>query len=239
MNLTLKALIVDDQFDMRFILKKALENIENVEIVAEADNGKDAVDIVENLKPNCVFLDVEMDTMNGIDAAKQILDINPKIMIVFITAYQQYMPQAFELYAFDYIVKPFKIERLKETIKRMKEIYINNIDSYNKNIYDKIKLKTKDDFVLISPEKIILIQREERMTSVITVEGKYIINETLSEMEKIVPSDIFIRSHKSYIINITKINKVCPYGRWTYVVKFENIKEDALLTHEKAKLIGF
>lgn len=232
--MSLKVLIADDKFEMRMILKKALSKINGIEIIGEAENGKDAVLIVEKEKPDSVFLDVEMPVVDGIEAAKQIIDINPKTMIVFITAYQQYMPQAFELYSFDYMIKPFKIDRLNETVERMFEVKSNNLNKTSK----KIVLKTKNRQILVQPDNIILVQRENRTTTVITKNEKYSISHTLSEMENILPKEIFLRSHKSYIININRIKEVEQYGRWTYVVKFDCIDEDALLTYEKGKSIN-
>ena len=113
----LRIIIVDDEEKMRYILKKALLKVPGITIVGEAQNGTEAIQLVEEVRPDGVFMDVEMPEMNGIDAAKLIADIDPKCMIVFITAYQEYMPEAFALYAFDYIVKPFQLKRLQSRAK--------------------------------------------------------------------------------------------------------------------------
>lgn len=224
----LKVIIVDDEKQMRFVLKKALLKISNIEVLGEASNGKEAIDLVESLKPDGVFIDVEMPNMDGIEAAKHILDIKPKIMLVFITAHQQYMPQAFELYAFDYMIKPFKLERLRQTINRM-------ITTNSPTEAKTLLVKNREETSVLDQNDIILIQRENRNTVIVTTYEKYITNQTLSELEEKLNKDLFIRSHKSYIINKTKVKKLLPYGRWTYIVKFNQIQEDALITSEKAK----
>lgn len=224
----LKVIIVDDEKQMRFVLKKALLKISNIEVLGEASNGKEAIDLVEGLKPDGVFIDVEMPNMDGIEAAKHILDIQPKIMLVFITAHQQYMPQAFELYAFDYMIKPFKLERLRQTINRM-------ITTNSPTEVKTLLVKNREETSVLDQNDIILIQRENRNTVIVTTYEKYITNQTLSELEEKLNKDLFIRSHKSYIINKTKVKKLLPYGRWTYIVKFNQIQEDALITSEKAK----
>lgn len=220
----MRVIVVDDEDNMRFVLKKALSKISNIEVLGEASNGVEAVDLFEKVKPDGVFMDVEMPDMDGIEAAKLMLDIQPKAMLVFITAHQQYMPQAFELYAFDYMVKPFKLERLKQTIERMSASFPNTI-----------LIKNRDETALLSQNEIILIQRENRNTVILTSSEKYSTGFTLSELEEKLDKDIFIRSHKSYIINQTKVKKLMPYGRWTYIVKFDGIQEDALITSEKLK----
>lgn len=221
----IRALIADDETEMRFVLRKALEGLNNVTVLDEARDGAEAVSLVEKHKPDCIFLDVEMPGCDGVSAARQIFGSSEKTKIVFVTAHQEYMPQAFEIYAFDYIVKPFRQERLKETVDKM--------IAYKEP--EKVMLKLKEGFELVEADSIIMIQREKRATAVITRNGKFHVNSSLSELMDILPDGYFIRSHKSYIINYRQINKISPYGRWTYVCGFKSISEDALITAEKVK----
>ena len=103
----MKVLIADDDKSMRFVLRKALEKQKNIDIGIEVENGSEAVAAFEHDKYDVAFLDVDMPVLDGIEAAKLILDIHPKCMVVFVTAHEEYMQEAFELYAFDYMVKPF------------------------------------------------------------------------------------------------------------------------------------
>ncbi len=228
-EIMIKAMIVDDESSIRSVLRKALESFGGIEILAEAKDGNEAVELVEKLRPDCVFMDVEMPNCDGVLAARKMLDIIPKLMIVFITAHQQYMPQAFELYAFDYMVKPFKLNRLKETVQRIQTL-VENIEPEQSFMF-----KTRDGNVVLRADEIFIIERESRQTVIITARGKQIVNETLTELSDRLPANIFLRSHKSYIINISHIKSIIPFGRWTYLVKFNIIKEDALLNKEKAK----
>lgn len=232
-------IIADDQEGMRLLLRKTLYTIKDVVILGEAENADQVVEMVTLHKPHAVFLDVEMGEKTGFDAARQIIDINPKCMIVFVTAFQQYMPQAFELYAFDYLVKPFKIDRLKETVSRMQQIQANEQEftHIKDDLVEEILIRDKEGLAVVHPKDIILIQREDRITTIITEQGKYYTKETLSEIEAKLPENQFIRSHKSYILQISKIHRIAVYGRWTYIVKLRGIKEDALLTKEKATLL--
>lgn len=237
----LNVLIADDNKGMRLVLSKALATIEGITIVKEVESGIEAINAFDNTDNiDVVFLDIDMPGINGIDTAKLILDIKPKCKIIFITGYENYMSQAFELYAYDYIVKPFKLERLHKTINRIKDTISidHNIDESRKNeVREEILIKLKDGMALIKAEDIIFIERENRATSIITNTGKYITNKTLIEMENLLPSDDFIRSHKSYIIRIDKISTISVYGRWTYIVKFKECEQDALLTKEKAMVL--
>lgn len=232
-------LIADDETSMRYVLKKAIEKCENVKIIGEAGSGDEAVALTEEYLPDAVFLDVDMPGINGVEAAKLICDIKPDCMIVFVTAHQQFMPDAFQLYAFDYILKPFKIDRLHETIVRMQVInpQVQLKEPEKINELNEILLKNRNGMAVIHPKDIVLIQRENRSTIIITEDDRFTTTETLGEIEEKLPKEYFLRCHKSYIIQISKIKRLSPYGRWTYIVKLKGITEDALITKEKAEIL--
>jgi two-component system, LytTR family, response regulator len=238
-NLDLEVLIADDDEGIRLVLKKIVEKQDGFELVGEAPDGEKALALVEATKPNVVFLDVEMPNMTGIECAKKIQDINPKIFIIFATAHEEYMPAAFEVYASDYITKPFKIERLIQTLDRIKTLHnqqdvmtLTSIMRHEKGL-DKLLIKNKEGISFVDMEDILLIQREDRSTVVYTSDDRYVTSDGLSELEERLDKTVFFRSHKSYIINLSMVHKIYPYGRWTYIIKLKNTDKDALLTHEK------
>ena len=237
--MALKVIIADDEMGMRLVLKKAIEKFREFEIIGEAENGNSALLLFEELRSDVVFLDVEMPEINGLDCARKIFDIHPKTIIIFATAHSEYMPQAFEMYAFDYMIKPFKIERIFKTLDRILELKDRNEeidlskDLKHEKRLDKLMIKNKEGISLVDMKDIVLIQREERNTVIYTRDEEYVTSEGLSEIQERLDKYQFIRSHKSYIINLSMIHKIYPYGRWTYVVKLKNTSKDALLTHEK------
>lgn len=235
----IKVLIVDDEKGMRTIIRKILEKVGGFEVVGDTDNGKEAISIFKDHHPEVVFLDVEMPGCSGTECAKKIADIDPKTIIIFATAHQQYMSDAFQVYAFDYLIKPFKIERVMQTLDRIKKLnkpnYGNGIDKiikYEKGL-DKIMIKNKEGISFVDTKEIVLVQREENSTVIYTKNDSFTTSISLSEIEEKLDPTQFFRSHKSYIINLSLITKIYPYGRWTYVVKLKNTEKDALLTHEK------
>ena len=117
----IRVLIADDNASMRMIERKMIEKLEGFELVGEAKDGLEAIRMVEALRPQIVFLDVEMPGKTGVEAARVIQDLNPAIILIFATAHEGYMGDAFEVYAFDYLVKPFKAERVMQTMTRAKE----------------------------------------------------------------------------------------------------------------------
>lgn len=235
----LKVFIGDDEEGMRMVLRKAIEKIEGFKLVGEAEDGEAVVSSVEEIHPDVIFLDVEMPKLNGVECAKRIMDINPRTIIIFATAHSMYMSDAFQLYAFDYIVKPFKLDRIYQTLNRIKSLnqYHSEQDMYkiirHEKGLDKILIRSKEGISFVDMKDIIIIQREDRNTVIYTVDSSYTTSEGMSELEEKLDKTQFFRSHKSYIINISMIHKIYPYGRWTYIVKLKNTDKDALLTHER------
>ena len=238
----LRVLIADDDIGMRTIMRRIVGRVEGFALVGEAGDGKTALEMVEALKPDVVFLDVEMPEMNGVECARAIQDLNPGIMLIFATAYEGYMGDAFEVYAFDYLMKPFKVERVIQTLERARDrlllrkaaLQAAPAPSAPRVVSGRMMLRHRDGVSFVDLQSILLVQREERATVLYTADGeRYVTGDSLAEMEERLPKDAFFRCHKSYIINLNHIKDITPYGRWTYVVRLEGIKNDALITHEK------
>ncbi|NRT33856.1 two-component system LytT family response regulator [Clostridium beijerinckii] len=237
--MNIKVLIVDDEIGIRTIIKKILDKSGGFEVVGETDNGEEAIAIFKEHRPNVVFFDIEMPKCNGIDCARILTDIDPKTIIIFATAHAEYMSEAFQLYAFDYLIKPFKIERVMQTLDRIKNLnkpsYGDGIDKIIKHEkgLDKLMIKNKEGISFVDTKEIVLVQREESSTVIYTKADSFTTSISLSDIEEKLDHTQFFRSHKSYIINLSLITKFYPYGRWTYIVKLKNTDKDALLTHEK------
>ena len=233
----LKVLIADDDADMRLILKKIVDKVPGFTVSAIAENGVQALEIFKKEKQDVVFLDVEMPEMSGIDCAKQISDISPETPLIFATAHDDYMAAAFQLYAFDYLKKPFDVERAMGSLERIKQ----NTESVSApamglsamSSLGKLIVRHREGISFVDTNEIVLVQREDGSTVIYTLTDRITTSEPLGELEKRLDSGMFFRSHKSYIINLSKITKVYPYGRWTYIVKFQGTDRDALITHEK------
>lgn len=233
--------IADDDAGMRLVMRKIIEKSEDYELIGEAINGQEMLELFDREHPQAVILDVEMPEMDGIQCARAIQDRAPLTIIVFATGHEQYMGDAFEVYAFDYLLKPFKVERVLKTLELIQmrlnahqEQKIVTRTAPVRPAPERLMLRHKEGVTFIDLEEILLIQREER-TTVIHTEGgqRYITSDSLSDLEERLPPDTFFRSHKSYIVNINHILSIMPYGRWTYVVKLRGTDQDALITHER------
>lgn len=238
-----KVLIIEDETGIRTLLKKIIEKNEGFTVVGECDNKCDAIKLFNELDPDVVFLDVELNGESGICCAKELAAINKKAKLIFATAHSEYMANAFEVYAFDYLVKPFNLARVNLTLDKIrsmgeveKDEGIEKIIRHEKGL-NKIIVKSKESISFIDVKDIILVQREENNTVIYTDNDSFITSAKLGDVEEKLDNQQFLRSHKSYIINISKISKIFPYGRWTYIVKFKDIQKDALITQEKYEYI--
>lgn len=242
MSNPIPVLIADDDPGMRLIMKKMIQQVEGFQLVGEAVDGMDLMQQAEEQRPQLIFLDVEMPGKTGVECARLLQDMNPATILVFATAHDEYMSDAFEVYAFDYLVKPFKVERVMQTLERARD-RLRQVNETpmpplsargNTLTTDRMVIRHRDGISFVPMADILLVQREDRATVIYTTdEGRYVVTDTLGDMEEKLDPAIFYRCHKSYIINLNKIRLITPYGRWTYVVRLHGTKQDALMTHEK------
>lgn len=237
----LRVLIADDDEGMRSVMRKIVSRVEGFVLAGQAADGETALALTEKLKPNVVFLDVEMPGMSGVECARAIEDMDPSIIIIFATAHENYRGDAFEVYAFDYLMKPFKVERVIQTLERARDrLMLRGMRPLEPPVSrprvadGRLMLRHRDGVTFLDLKDILLVQREDRATVLYTLnDGRYVTSDSLSEIEERLHSDAFFRCHKSYIINLNHIRDITPYGRWTYVVRLEGTRQDALITHEK------
>lgn len=231
----LKCLIVDDERPAREEILYLLKEIGDVEVVGEATHGMEALELIEKLKPDVVFLDIQMPQMSGIEVAKRILDKDCELMTIFVTAYDQFALQAFEVNAVDYLLKPICEDRLKKTIQKIishkSEREGINYDRLRRLINDMSPTKSSSPWISvyhdnklipIETKDIIYATIEDKSTVIITDKGKFEANYTLNDlMEKLDPQ-IFFRSHKSYIVNLKYIESIEPWFNSTYNINLKS-----------------
>ena len=241
----IRILIADDDAGMRLVMRKLAESAEGYELVGEAEDGKQLIELYDQLRPEVVLMDVEMPEMTGIECARAIQDRDPRTVLVFATAHEEYMASAFEVYAFDYLVKPFRVERALQTLARIRdrlrggasepvEVPERKSDPAVEPVQGRMMLKHRDGISFIDIPQIAMVMRENRATILLMQDGtRYVVGDGMAELDERLPDELFFRTHKSYIVNLNLIESIAPYGRWTYVVKLKGLKDDALITHER------
>lgn len=238
----IRILIADDDSGMRLIMRKLVEKAEGYELVGEATDGKQLIEMYDSLRPEVILLDVEMPEMTGVECARAIQDRDPRTILVFATAHEEYMANAFEVYAFDYLVKPFRVERAMKTLDRIRDRLRTAPEPEpvpapllrRGDGPGRMMLRHRDGVSFLDIGSIAMVMRENRSTVLVMEDGtRYVVNDALGDFEDRLPGDIFFRTHKSYIVNLNLVDSISPYGRWTYIVKLRGIPDDALITHER------
>lgn len=236
----IKVMLVEDEPAIRKLLSKIVEKQDGFEVVCEAGDFATAVTEFTKYRPEVVFADIDLNGESGIECAKVMCALEPQVKIIFATAHNEYMANAFEMYAFDYIVKPFDIDRVNRTLSKIRHAGQTAMDTQgsekltlSSDEQDKLLVKGHDRMDFIPVDEIVFIERSESSTAIVTVTDTFRTSANLTELEQRLPSARFMRCHKSYIINIDRIIKIEPYGRWTYVVRFKGTDANALITAQK------
>lgn len=239
----LTVLIAEDDPSMRHVLRRTLAQVPGVQVLGEAGDGLAAIKMVEELKPRVVFVDIDLPEKNGVDLAREICDIDPQTILVFATAYDDYTHEAFEVYAFDYLVKPYKLDRIKKTMERIIEMSSQRTSEPNYLLPPvsgeitppRLVVRQNDRLLFLDTKEIVFITRENRKTVIYTAKHRISITENLNDIEKRLASNSFFRAHRGYIVNLGMIKEIYPWGRKGYQITLAGSKETALLTNERFK----
>lgn len=234
----IKCIIIDDEKPAREELKYLIGKNSDFKIVGEGENGIDAVNLINAHHPEVIFCDINMPLLNGVDLAKALMKKGIEIHLIFVTAYDEYAIEAFELSALDYLLKPIKNERFERTIEKLRtrlEERQSNLglmdqlfNDYNKTAKAPNQLCLYREGLLypVKAEEVVYIHTEEKMVYFHTYKGVFESTKALSEIEDLLPESDFFKCHRSYIVNINCIESVIPWFNRTYRIKLEGIEEE-------------
>ncbi len=238
----LRIMIADDERPARMFLKNILLTFENVEIVGEAENGVEAVEIIKETKPDLALLDLQMPEASGLEVVK-LLRKNQLPLIAFVTAHDEFAIQAFEVNAVDYLLKPVDRQRLNETLQRaserleqtdFREIEAtklkNTIETYDKisapEFIERIPVRTKDEIRLVPVREIASIVADGELLHITTIQNKrHIINFRLKDLEAKIEPNKFVRLSRGSLANLEMIQKISPMFGGTYQITLKNGQE--------------
>ncbi len=219
-----KALIIDDEQPARSLIVNYLETFPEINIVGECSNGFEALVKIRETNPHILFLDVEMPKINGLELL-EVIEESP--IVVFTTAYDQYAIKAFELNAVDYLLKPFSKERFDAAVNKVLDkirtgqtipkISPAGLRSNIQENLTRIVVKNGNNINVIPVNEINFIEAQEDYVMIYTNKSKYLKSQTMNFLEQNLPENQFIRIHRSYIVNIEKIDKIEPYDKESYI----------------------
>jgi two-component system, LytTR family, response regulator len=211
------AIIIDDEAKGRLALREKLSAYcPLVQVLAEADNGQEALLLIQHNKPQLIFLDIEMPRMNGFEMLNALQEKN--FHVIFTTAYDQYAIKAIKYAAFDYLLKPIDIEELKTAVEKIElketnqtkkqvELLQQNIEHPKKQL-NKLAIPTLEGLLFFDINDIIHLEANSNYTFIhFSGKPKITASKTLKEFEEILPEDIFFRTHHSHLINLNYIKR--------------------------------
>lgn len=218
-----KVLIIDDEAPARHLIKEYLEDYPDLVSLGEANNGVDAVRLIETYQPDLVFLDVQMPGLTGLEVLEKLDDV-PEV--IFSTAYDQYAIKAFEINAVDYLLKPFTRERFQKAIEKWLakpglQPLAEVIHSQQTNYLTKVLVPLGRKLKALPVEQIFCIKAEGDYASIQTESQAYLSNIGISDLEKKLNPNQFLRIHRSAMLNIAQIEEVEKVSHG-YVVQLKN-----------------
>lgn len=232
----IKTLVCEDQVENADYLEDILRGIEEVEVVGRAGSGMEAINIVKRLVPDLVFMDIGLPGMNGLEAIEVIKSVHPDVFVVITTAHTGYALKAYNLYVYDYIVKPYDRSRVIKTVANIMKLKGNiaaGVNMPHKKARERIVIKTRDEIIFLDQQEIVMVERQERKSCIYTVNGVIETYDSLNNLEERLDREMFVRSHRGYLINVFYVDRIVNYGRKVYTVKFKNIKREALISYSK------
>ncbi len=209
MNL-FKTIIIDDERLAREEVKRALTNFKEFEVIGEASYVDEAISLIEELKPDLIFLDIHMPEKSGFDLLEELTTV-PEV--VFTTAYDQYAVKAFELNALDYLVKPLREERFAKTIEKVKQELIDNTEVVSTVLpmHQKIFIKDGEKCHFIPLTEIHFIESLDNYARLFFGKEKAMIKRSLNLLSEKLDPKVFFRVNRSQMINIHYIKEIHPY----------------------------
>ncbi len=224
----LKALIVDDEFPAREELACMLEESGAVEVIGACEDGEEALEFLRERPVDVVFLDIQMPTMDGLAAAREIITLADRPRVVFTTGFSEHAVKAFELEASDYLVKPYSKERLEKAIRKIQDHYggeekTAGLPPVGAETGGKLPVWANGRLILLSTADIFFAKAAgKRNTLIVARKGEFATGTTLRELEAKLSKANFIRTHKSYLVNAERIEEVVPWFNNTYLLGLQD-----------------
>jgi two-component system, LytTR family, response regulator len=234
--MSLRVLLADDEAPARRKLLRFLEEHADVEVVGQAANGIDAVDLIEMTNPDVVFLDIHMPDLDGIGVAEAMLARERPPRVVFVTAHDRYAVKAFEVSALDYLLKPYDRERFESALERTRNalgeanvqtgladvlVQVRKDEKYARRLL--VSSEGRSSFVPV--RDIVCLESDGNNVTIKSRAGTFSMRSTLESLEARLDPEQFVRIHRSHLINIDDIGEVNPWFHGDYKVKLRDGEE--------------
>jgi len=219
-----KIIIIDDEPLARSITKEYLQKHPELEIMQECNDGFEGLKAIQEHQPDLIFLDIQMPKITGFEML-ELLDQPPSV--IFTTAFDEYAIKAFEAHAIDYLLKPFNQERFDKAIAKWKEQKVNSTEKATQDLLEsasqspsqnhRIVVKNGSKIKIIPVHDVQYLEAADDYVKIHTSEGYFLKNKTMTHFENTLDKEQFVRSHRSYIVNVQHITRIDPYEKDNHV----------------------
>ncbi|NLK71798.1 MAG: response regulator transcription factor [Clostridiales bacterium] len=224
-------LVCDDDNYVRKMLEKVISDNADVSKLFMASDGLEAIKIAGSNRIDVALLDIDMPNLDGLEAAKVLKKTAPHMEFVFITGYMEYAIDSFCVHPYDYILKPIDIERLNSVLH---ELAIKKKEQeFDPDEIKKFSVRKGQEIALIPLDEILYFERSNREVLLHTREEVFRVNKTLTEIENELSSNIFLRTHKSFIVNKNKVKRINLVGNKSFQIQFFYSGKEAILSRHK------
>jgi two-component system, LytTR family, response regulator len=219
-----KIIIIDDEPLARSIVKEYLQKHPQLELVQECNDGFEGIKSIQQYQPDLIFLDIQMPKINGFEML-ELIDQPPAV--IFTTAFDEFAIKAFESHAIDYLLKPFNQDRFDKAIQKWQELKAGSQKETTKELLEtaslspaqnhRIVIKDGAKIKIIPVQDVFYLEAADDYVKVHTKDGYFLKNKTMSHFEQALDTQLFVRSHRSYIVNIQQITRIDPYEKDNHV----------------------
>ena len=242
-----RALIVDDEYPAREELRYLLRSFPEIEVVGEAAEPAEALELIRNIDYDLCFLDVRMPGGSGLDLVRELSRLPHRPAVIFVTAYPDHAVEAFDLDAVDYLLKPFDEARLGRALQRIVErtheaANPNGTHALQEEIrgeqtLDKIPVPHRDRTILIDVDEIIYATAARGYSYLVTSQGRHLVSFTLAELERRLGNKGFFRTHRAYLINLKRARAIEPDFAGALQVTMDDGKERVPVSRRQARAL--
>ncbi|QCP60361.1 LytTR family DNA-binding domain-containing protein [Pantoea sp. SO10] len=233
----MKAIIVEDEFLAQQELSWMIQQHSQISVEACFDDGLEVLKYLQNHRVDVIFLDINIPSLDGMLLAQNINQFAHKPLIVFITAWKEHAVEAFELDAFDYILKPYHESRIMTMLQKLEASAQQQLQPPNAaaNSPQTVNLVKDERIIVTDINEIYYVEAHEKLTFVYTRREAYVMSMVISEFCSRLPEQQFFRCHRSYCVNLSKIREIEPWFNNTYLVKLRDLDAQVPVSRSKVK----